>query len=1151
MKREKANCCFISMRWLYLVVVSVLCLNIGGYAKPLQSSLDQKFSVELVLNQTTLKEIIHSLEQQTNLVFTYDHSLEKLKVNNLSVRAENENIEEILDKILKGTDVNYKVEDRIVVLYKTKSSDAPAVKSVAQQIQQVTGTVKDSSGEPIIGANILVKGTTNGVITDLDGNFVLEAPANAVLIVSYIGYTHQEVALNGQRQVTVTLIEDTQKLDEVVVTALGIKRQSRSLGYSTTLVGGEDFTMARDPNIGNALSGKVAGVSVSGNATGSGGSSRVIIRGNASLTGNNMPLYVVDGVPFDNSNLGSAGQWGGMDMGDGLNNINADDIESIQILKGAAASALYGYRGGNGAVLITTKTGKKGKPTTIEFNNNLTFNTIYDYRDYQKVFGQGAYGSRPTDITSAKASEMTSWGEALDGGNAVNFLGNTYKYSYVDNWSNFYRTGINNSSSVSLSGAADKIAYRFGISNVYEQSILPNSGNNQQGINMNTTYDILSNVQLMVNANYVFEKFNGRSNLSDGNGNTNASLIHRGNSFDVRWLERGSATSDWGTADSGAELLGGTNVYFNNPYWLQYRKTNDTNKNRLTGAMTLKWDITKWLYVQGAIQRDGYNLDFKQIQPIGAAADPSGWMTEYSKSYSEINLNYLVGFNKEFNDWSVGATFGGNRQRNIMKQYTPTDGGRPFIVDGLWSVNNLADKRASKNYEEYQVNSIYGTADLGWKNQVFLNLTGRNDWFSTLSPQNNHYFYPSATLSWVFSDTFEMPEWFTFGKVRASYASASNGTAAYQNLLLYRLRDYTVNGENTITQNNGNQYPNPDLKPVRISEQEIGLNMAFFQNRLSFDMAYYHKNTKDDIAVVSTSGTSGYGSKIMNVGEIQNQGFEFMVHVVPVQTRDFLWNSTLNFAYNDSEVKYLGGVERLQIDGASSRSGNVSVQNVVGSAYGELIGYKYKRDTNGNIVFKDGIAQADDKLSSLGNGVYKFTGGWSNSFKYKDFSLAFLLDFKVGAKLFSGTNYSLFSEGLHKNTLAGRTASAPNAKIVGVGVMADANGNYVTNTVGVDAQTYYQGIATNNIAEEFIYNASFLKLRELSLGYEVPKTILGKMKVVKGMNVSLVGRNLWTIIKHTDNIDPESAYNSSNGQGLELNGYPATRSIGFNVNVKF
>ncbi|HIX75601.1 MAG TPA: TonB-dependent receptor [Candidatus Parabacteroides intestinipullorum] len=1027
--------------------------------------------------------------------------------------------------------------------------------NATQQGKVVKGVVLDETGFPVIGANVIQKGTTNGVITDLDGNFTLEVPDGAIIEVSYIGYSTQEITASGQQNLQVTLKEDTQKIDEVVVTALGIKRQSRSLGYSTTQVGGEDFTMARDPNLGNALSGKVAGVSVSGNSTGAGGSSRVVIRGNASLTGNNMPLYVVDGVPFSNQNLGSAGTWGGIDMGDGLNNINPDDIESIQVLKGAAASALYGYRGGNGAILITTKSGKKGKPVSIEFNNNLTFNMIYDYRDFQTTFGQGTYGNRPTNVATAEQTQTSSWGDAM-GGTAVNFLGQEYNYQYINNWPNFYRTGINNSTSASISGAGDKITYRFGVSNVAEKGQLPNASNSQQGINMNTTYDILKNLHLIVSANYVFEKAQGRSNLSDGNGNTNATLLHLANTFDVRWLERGAEGAEWGSFADGTEMNGNgnRNVYFNNPYWLQYRKTNNSNKNRLTGSMTLKYDIFDWLYVQGAVQRDGYNLEYKQVQPTGAAADPNGFMTEYSRNFSEMNLNYLIGFNKEWGDWSVGATLGGNRQRTINKTFYTTDGGRPFVVSGLWSVNNLGDKRSKKDYSEYRVNSVYATADFGWKNQVFLNLTGRNDWFSTLNPNSNSYFYPSVTLSWVFTDTFQdsKPDWFDFGKIRASWASSSNGTDPYKTLLLYTLRDYQINGQSVITQGNNNQYPNPDLKPVSIKEYEVGLNLAFFNNRLSFDMAYYNKNTTDDIAVVSTSSASGYNSKFMNVGEIQNQGFEFMMNFVPVHTSNFHWESTFNFAYNDSEVKYLGeGVDRLQIDGASSRSGNVTIQNIVGSSYGEIVGYKYARTEDGQIIYKNGIPQADDELSSLGNGVYKLTGGWSNTLKYKDFTLSFLIDFKTGASIFSGTNYSLYSEGLHKNTLIGRTIDDPRGSIVGAGVMLDASGNYVPNTVAVNAQDYYQGICNNNIAEEFVYNASFIKLRELSFGYEFPQTILNKMKVVKGLNVSLVGRNLWTILKHTDNIDPESAYNNSNGQGLELNGYPATRSVGFNVNVKF
>jgi TonB-linked SusC/RagA family outer membrane protein len=1020
--------------------------------------------------------------------------------------------------------------------------------AIQAQNTTVKGTVKDATGEPVIGATVKVQGSTMGVITDIDGNYTIDCPSNATLEVSYIGSKTQTVKIGGKNTIDITLQDESQAIDEVVVTALGIKRQARSLGYSTTKVGGDDFQLARDPNIGNALSGKVAGVNVSGNGTGSTGTSRVIIRGNASLTGNNMPLYVVDGVPFDNTNQGSAGQWGGADMGDGLSNINADDIESIQVLKGAAASALYGYRGGNGAILITTKSGKKNQPVAIEVNQNLTFNSIYDYRDWQDTFGIGLEGNKPTNVTDAKKAESDSWGAALDGSEAVNFLGEKYAYSNVDNWKKFYRTGITSNTSASISGSGQNIVYRFGASYNTEKSILPNAGNRQVGLNMNTTYDILKNLHLNVTANYTFDKSNGRSNLSDGNGNTNASLLYRGNSFDIDWMK--GTEAGWGTNLDGSEMIGGNNNYFNNPYWLQYRKTNNMNRNRLTGQVQLRWDITSWLYLQGAVQRDGYSIEFQQVQPIGAAADPKGWITEYEKNFHESNYNFLLGFNKEFGKLSVGATFGGNKQYNETKKFTIADGGRPFLVNGVWSVNTVSDKTYGKEDVRYQVNSFYGTVDLGWANQVFLNLTGRNDWFSTLSKGNNSYFYPSATLSWVFTDTFRnsLPEWFEFGKLRVGMATASNGTDPYKNILLYKLRNYTINGINTVTQNNDNKLPNEYLKPVHISEFETGLNLSFFQSRLNFDMAYYQKKTSDDIATVSTSSASGYNAKVVNVGNIKNSGFEFMVDAYPVKTKEFTWNTTLNFAYNKSKVEYLGeGVDRLSIDGAQSRNGNVYIYNIVGSPYGEIVGNKYKRDADGNLLLKDGLPQAGEQ-TSLGNGVYKWTGGWRNSFTYKNFTLGFLIDAKFGAKIFSGTNYQLYYYGMHKNTLNGRTVENPYAKTVFAGI-DEATG--LANTVAVTAQDYYKAICNKDIAEEFVYDASFIKLRELSLSYTFPKSILSSMKVVKGLSVSLIARNLWTIMKHTPNIDPESAVNASNGQGLELNGYPTTRNIGFNVNVKF
>lgn len=1008
---------------------------------------------------------------------------------------------------------------------------------VTRQTNQISGKIIDESGEGLAGVTIAIKGGSTGTISDFEGNYTLNSvPSNATLIFSYLGYQSQEIPVNGRTIINVTLGEDTQVLGEVVVTALGIKRQKRALGYATTDLSGDNFTEVRDPNLGNALTGKIAGVSVAGNSTGIGGSSRVIIRGNSSLTGNNQPLYIIDGVPFDNTNFGNAGQWGGMDLGDGLSNINPDDIADVQILKGAAASALYGYRGGNGVIMITTKSGKDQQGIGIEINNNLTFNTIYDYRDFQKVYGQGTQGGKPTTQEAAYQTYNSSWGAVMDGSGAVNRLGENYPYRYVDNWDHFYRTGVSNQTSASISGGDKKSSYRLGLSNSVERSVLPNAGTSQQGINFNGTYNITSKLSATLNANYVFEKVKGRANLSDGNGNVNATLMYLANSYDVRWLA--------GEVDeNGKELQPGNNVYFNNPYFLQYRKHNETNRNRLTGGLTLRYDVTDWLYAQGQVTRDGYIFNFEQTQPKGAAADPDGYVNEYERNFSEINVNYLIGFLKKFGDFNVSANVGGNIQKNVTKTYGTHDNIRPFVIDGSTATSNVAagTRTFRKIYSEYRVNSIYATAELGYKEFLFLNLTGRNDWFSTLNPDDNSYFYPSVSLSYMFSDHFKMPDWFTSGKLRVSYASSSNGTTPYQTALAYSIRDFETNGQTLGTINNS-VLPNAYLKPVQISEWEVGTNLQFFNNRLGLDLSVYQKKTTDDIVQVSTSSASGYSSAMMNIGKIRNTGVEVLLYGVPVNTNDFRWNTSINLAHNSSKVLDLGGANSMTIDGAIANGGGATVQNIKGEPYGQIVGYKYLRDESGNKVFdSEGLPLRTEKQEVLGNGVYKLTGGFKNDFSYKNFSLSFLLDFKFGAKLFSGTNYNLYSTGLHKNTLEGRENG-----ITGKGV----NQAGETNTVSVDAQTYWQRVASYSITEEFVYSADFIKLRELSIGYTLPRSFLSRTPI-RSTSVSLVGRNLWTILKHTPNIDPESAYNNTNGQGLELNGYPATRNIGFNLNVKF
>ncbi|HEV3414144.1 MAG TPA: carboxypeptidase-like regulatory domain-containing protein, partial [Puia sp.] len=464
----------------------------------------------------------------------------------------------------------------------------------------VTGTITDNNGNPISGVSVQVKGTRRGVTTDASGRFSIEASKGETLVISIIGYQSREIKLGEQANLSISLQAFSAQMTEVVVTALGIKKQARVLGYSTTEVAGSELTGSREINIGNALTGQVAGVSVAGDATGPYGSSRITIRGNASLTGNNQPLYVIDGVPFDNTNQGSAGMWGGADLGDGLSNINPDDIENISVLKGVAASALYGYRGGNGAILITTKSGAKSKGIGVEVNDNATANKVYDYRDYQYTYGQGLLGVKPTSAIAAQNAPYYSWGALLDGTQAVNYVGQNYAYSpFKKTFEDFYKTGLTNQVSVALTGSNDKGHFRLGLSDLDMSTVVPNSNMKQQILNFNSTYNVTNKLQLTLTANYLFENVKNRASYSDAPGNLIASSLYLANSFDIRWMKSRTVNPD------GTEWLPGTDPYFENPYYIAYDYQNQTSRNRLTGALTLKYNIFDWLFIQGQVQRDG------------------------------------------------------------------------------------------------------------------------------------------------------------------------------------------------------------------------------------------------------------------------------------------------------------------------------------------------------------------------------------------------------------------------------------------------------------------------------------------------------------------------------------------------------------------
>ncbi|TDW96995.1 SusC/RagA family TonB-linked outer membrane protein [Dinghuibacter silviterrae] len=1112
-----------------------------------------------------LLQVLKELNRTRGVYFLYTaRSVGETLVNDTyNVNAE---LEDILTQILKGTHLHYRKVNALtfVILEGDAATNPGPTGNLLQEAgmsivgnTQLTGLVSSTEAGPLAGVTVRVKGDgPKGpwAITDETGAFSIQAPPGSALVFSSVGY-EDRVMEAGTGPLQVILKPAKRELNEVVLTALGIKKPNKSVGYATTTIPGYDLTQSRETNLGNAFTGKVAGVSVAGDATGPSGSSRVIIRGNASVMGNNQPLYLVDGIPYDNTNWGGfASQYGGKDYGDGLSNINPDDIESIQVLKGVAASALYGYRGGNGAILVTTKSGADARGIRVEVNNNVTVNRVIDERDFQYVYGQGTMGTKDTTQIANMSYPYYSWGGKMDGSRAVNFLGNSYAYlPQRRNFEHFYKTGVTNQTSLAVSGGNSKGHFRLGVSDLYLDAVIPNSDMKDQGINFNSTLNITSHLQLTTTCDYVFEQVKNRASFSDAPGNLIATTLYLANSFDIRWLEPQVNAS-------GSELLPGTGAtYFSNPYFVAYRFENNTDRNRLTGAITLRYNFLHGFFAQGQVTRDGYVFDVTDVVPTGTGYATGGEFTQYELNFRELNENFMMGWNRQFGrDLKMTIDGGGNSQDNLTQDYgvgmVPTlvqgvaeqPAASPFNIPYVYTAANILQKPYTRGYAHYRVNSFYGILDVGYKNYLYLTATARNDWYSTLSIASDRYLYPSLSGSFVFSEVWHLPKWISLGKWRASYAQASNGTSPYQNVLNYGIQNYVISGQSLgyVAQS---YIPNAHLKPVSIREWETGLNLGLLGGRLGLDVAYYNKKTADDILPVSISATSGYTGDYLNTGSVRNEGVELLVTATPVKAGHFQWDLSWNYANNASKVLNLGpGTPSYVISGAQARwGGEVSVSNVVGLPYGQIVGYAYKRDAHGNILYNSGGEPDQTGVVPLGSGVYKVTGGVSNQLHYRNWTLSWLIDYKFGARIYSQTNLLLYFYGLQKTTLQGREGG-----YVGKGVN-DITGK--PNSVSVPAEQYFQDISaggSDHIAEEFIYDASFIKLRSFSLSYSIPPSHLQGSRI-RGVCISLVGRNVLTLLKHTPNIDPESNLNATNGQGLELSGYPTIRSLGFNVNLKF
>ncbi|MEA1784823.1 SusC/RagA family TonB-linked outer membrane protein [Arenibacter sp. GZD96] len=1014
----------------------------------------------------------------------------------------------------------------------------------AQQSITIRGTATDDGGLPLPGVNVVEKGTANGTSTDFDGNYTINASSTGILVFSSLGFTTKEIAVNGQSSINVSLSEDAEQLGEVVVTALGIRKETKALGYALTEVGGEELSTIKTPNAINSLQGKIAGVNITQNATGAAGSSRVVIRGASSLSGDNQPLYVIDGIPIGNDNNGSASLWGGSDGGDGISSINPDDIETLTVLKGGAASALYGSRASGGVILITTKSGKGREGLGVEYSSSATFDVIdTSIQDFQREYGQGTRARKPVNLQEVRDNGLSSWGAKLDGSNVIQWDGVERPYSSVgNNLSHFYRTGTTFINTVALTNASEKTNYRLSASDLTNEDIMPNASLNRKTFSLNTSSVLADKLTSSVTARYIVEKANNRPRLSDAPGNANFTVANLPANVDVRLMNPG-ANEDL------TERTFSNNTFTQNPYFAAFNFRNEDVKTRIIASTTLRYDILDWLYLSGRVGVDHSTIKRVAVEPFGTAFIPLGSINENEIRFNQVDADLILGVEKDITDkFSTVAFVGANS--NHIKQESLNLGGSRFIVPGLEDLGNVEQQSRSRNFSERKIGSVYGSVEFSYDRFAYVTFTGRNDWFSTLSfpgkTSPNDDFYYSVNGSLILSDALDLPDFVSFLKLRGGYSEVAGGAQdAFALSLNFEIFDQGHLGQ-PLGRVSGSNVPNANLVPFSKSETEIGLDARLFNNRLSFDLAYYKNNTTNDIVNVSTSQTSGFTGASANIGEVQNQGFEFLVSGTPIRTKNFSWTTTFNGAFNEGRVLATNDTNS-NINLEEPRSQNVRITQIVGQAFGTIFGVSYDRDENGTIRYQidsEGVPLAvEGERKILGEGVPPWTLGWTNSFTYKNFNLNVLIDGKFGGQIFSGTNTVTTANGLNKKTLAGRENG------LSVSGIDAATGQAFTTTVAPEnLQTYYGRIS--RIAEEFVEDADFVKLRQMSLGYSFPSKLL-ENTFLTDINVSLIASNLFYISRSIDNITPESAINVGNSQGLEYFGVPATRNFGLNVNVKF
>ncbi|WP_044101605.1 SusC/RagA family TonB-linked outer membrane protein [Neolewinella persica] len=1015
----------------------------------------------------------------------------------------------------------------------------------AAQTVRVTGSVKDASdGSGLPGVTILEQGTTNGAISDIDGNYYLTVNQGATLQFSYIGYTRQLVEVNGRTSIDVMLEGESSVLNEVVVTAFGMKKDQKALGYAVTKIDGSDLVTAKEVSVASQLAGKVPGLDITRPTTGPAGSTNIVIRGLGSLSGDNRALIVVDGVPINNTNINSAGMWGGIDSGDGLSSINPDDIESVNVLKGAAAGALYGERGAQGVILITTKKGAASDGISLEYTTNFTIDNAAIFPEYyQSEYGQGMNGMKPSTREEA-AQNPANWGARLDGSPMVYFDGVTRPYSAKasDDLLNYYETGQTWMNTIAMSGGTEKVNARLSLSNLTNTGIVPNSGYDRYTVNLLTSLKLSEKLTLEMKANYIQEEATNRINLSDNPSNPGKAFSQLPNNISVDMLQQRRFE------DGRAIAWSANNPFTVNPYWGPFEHQQRDDKKRFIGYALGRYEFNDWISLQARYAIDYTNLDYFYAQAPGTEHIVQGSIDQTNYETNDNTRDIILNLSPQLTeDISLNVNLGG--VQNPRSRYDYNVSGNTFIVSDLFNINNMAVRNPG-NYRisELQTNGLFGTALIDYRGVFFLDLSVRNDWYSTLTnptdpdASQNSALYGGASASILFSEAFKMEnETFTFGKFRVSYGVAGNGAPdPYLLLPTFSIESVPFNGASLGRVTSGT-FPGSGLQPTITKSFEVGVDLRFLRNRIGLDLTYYQQNTVDQLFQASLPRPTSFDRYFLNAGDVKNSGVEMALNLTPIKKNDLRWDVTFNFASNVNTVVALAdGIDNLS--GESARF-NANLLSEVGGQVNSIYGTVLMRNDAGQIIHDEsGLPMIAPEREILGNYQPDWYGGLNNNIRYKNWNLGLLFDTKQGGEIFSITNQFSIGNGSHPMTLVGR--DNPNFEIVGAGVTAGGG----ANSTAAPLDDYYGRIS--NAASENIFDASYIKLRQATLGYTFPKVQVGGTQL-RELSISLTGRNLFFVQNGLDflGLDPEAVYNIGGG-GFEYSSIPSTRSFGINLNVK-